>query len=101
MHVGDAVFDPQAMHRQAGKYVPDVGGGVDADHHYTTAIAHDGGHRLMLVEPEWDAVAFHLPVGRVETEEGVGAVIALDAILPIQIFHRCFWQPYRVAHEQI
>ena len=77
------------MHHQTGKCVPDIGVVVDADHHSTTAVAHKDGHCFILVELERDTVAFHLPVGRVEVKEGVGAVIALDAILPIQIFHCC------------
>lgn len=88
MSIGHAVLNPQLMHRQAVKNTPYVRVIVDADHHLAATATHDRSHRLVLVQLEWDAVAFHLPVGRIEVKERMGAVIALDTVLPVQILDR-------------
>lgn len=88
MGVGYAVFDAEVVHGQAVEHAADVGVVVDADHHLAFAGSHGFCHLLVLLEAERNAVSFHLPVGRIAVEEGVRAVVALDAVLPAQVLDR-------------
>ena len=88
MGVGHAVLNPQLVHRQTVEDAADIRVIVDADHHLAAAAPHDRSHRLVLVQLERDAVAFYLPIGRIKVKERVGPVVALDALLPVQVLDR-------------
>src|SRR5260364_77241 len=73
---------------KARKYPPHLRMVIDRDHQLALAVAHDFGHTLILLEFEGDIVACHLPVGRIQIEEGVGPVVPLNTVLPVQVLDR-------------
>lgn len=83
-----AVFDAQIMHGKAVKHPPDIRVIVDADHGFALDATEYLGHFLVLLPAKWHAVSLGLPVRRIHIEEGVGAIVAADAVLPGEVFHR-------------
>ena len=86
MGIGNTVLDIQSHHVKTVKHPPNVRMIVDGQHHFSLAGTHDFGHLFVLFKAELDAITLGLPVRRVQVEEAVGAVVALHAVLPRQIF---------------
>ncbi len=58
---------------------------VDAEDSLALHAAEQVGHLVILLEFEWHAVAFGLPVGRVQVVKGVRTVVFGDAVLPAEM----------------
>jgi len=58
---------------------------VDGEDGVALEGAHGAGDALVFAERERGAVALGLPVGRVEVEQGVGTVVAVDAVVPGEV----------------
>jgi len=86
MPVSQGVLDVHRLDVQIREHAADRRVIVEADHHLALHGLGQRGHADVLIELERDAIAFGLPIGRVQVEEGVRAIVAIDAAFPGKVF---------------